>query len=510
MNQVNRIIINTIARYTRTFLGILLALYSTRVVLLELGSSDYGLFSLVGSVLAFLTFFNTAISRSTQRFLSYHLGKSEAQFQSVVLFNSMLLNVVISLVTALIMLLLEPLLFSGFLNIDESQIGLAKILYRIMVVSVFCAMNMSTFAAVFVSHENLVFTSLLYVLGAVLKLVAAVVLQFFSAKLLMYGIFICLISVIELIVYIVFSAIFYDEVRDVFHDTYIDKGLLKSMFSFSGWNLYGTLTVAGISQGYAIVVNKFVSLAANAGLGVASQVSGQVNNLVYSVSNAMSPVITRTEGSGDREKMIRFTMSASRVSSILYSLIAIPVVFEIEYVLKIWLGTPPDYAAAFVVSYLLASMMDSYSEGFRTGVMAIGNIKDFTLVFYTVKFLSVPVSIVLLMAGMNAIYTLVPYVLFQLLGSFISIHFFAKYTQCSPWYYIKEIIIKMIPIVTLSSLECLLIVALINNRAIQLLSVMIVPTLTTLVLSYCTVLTTREKRIILNVYKSIKGRFQKE
>ncbi len=506
MNQANRIIINTIAQYTRTFLGILLALYSTRVVLIELGSSDYGLFSLVGSVLAFLSFFNTAITRSTQRFLSYHLGKSEFQYQSVVLFNSMVLNVLISLTTALIMFLLEPLLFSGFLNIDESQVNLARILYRIMIVSVFCTMNMSTFTAVFVSHENIVFTSILYVIGAVLKLLAAVVLQYFNAKLLMYGIFICLISVIELTIYIVFSAVFYNEVRSIFHKTYIDKGLLRSLLSFSGWNLYGTLTIAGISQGYAIVVNKFISLAANAGLGVASQVSGQINNLVYSVSNAMSPVITRIEGSGDRKKMIKYTMSASRISSILYSLIAIPIIFEIDFVLKIWLGTPPEYAAAFVVSYLLASMMDSYSEGFRTGVLAIGEIRDFTLLFYTVKFLAIPVSIVLLIVGVNPTYALAPYVLFQFLGSFISIYYFAKYTQSSPLYYIKEIIIKLTPVVLLSSIECIIIISYVRNSVIQLLAIMTIPTLTTLMLSYRMVLTDRERDIIGDMCKKLLGR----
>lgn len=506
MNQANRIIINTIAQYTRTFLGIILSLYSTRIVLLELGSSDFGLFSLVGSILAFLSFFNTAITRSTQRFLSFHLGKSDWSFQSVVLFNSLILNVIISLFTAVVMFLMEPLLFSGFLNIDENQIDIAITLYRIMIVSVFCTMNMSTFTAVFVSHENIVFTSVLYVLGAFLKLVAAIVLQFFGAKLLMYGIFICAISALELLIYIVCAALFYKEVRLVFKGSYIDKSLLKSLFSFSGWNLYGTLTIAGISQGYAIVVNKFISLSANAGLGVASQVSGQVNNLVYSVTNAMSPVITRTEGAGERERMIRLTMSASRITAILYSLIAIPVIFEVDFVLRIWLGDPPLYAAAFVVSYLLACMMDSYSEGFRTGVLAIGEIRNFTLLFYTVKFFSIPVSILLLVLGMNPEFALLPYILFQFIGSFVSIFYFAKYTKSRSIDYIKNIILKLLPIVLLSSLECYLIVWLIKSQTIQLFLIVFIPTLSTLLLSYKYVLVVSEKKVISGLFHSILTR----
>lgn len=256
MNQSSRVIVNTLAQYTKTFLGIIIALFSTRVVLQQLGSEDFGLFSLVGSVLAFLSFFNTALTRSTQRFLSFYMGKNDEQYQRTVLYNSFILHIGISLFTSLVMLSIEPLLFGGFLNIAPEQIDLARILYRLMIVSVFFTMNSTPFNAVFVSHENIVFSSVVYIIGALLKLVAALALVVFSNKLLFYGIFMCLISFIEYIIAIVGSALMYSETRTMFKNRVLDRKLLKSILSFSGYNLYGTLCIAGRDQGYAIVVNK--------------------------------------------------------------------------------------------------------------------------------------------------------------------------------------------------------------------------------------------------------------
>ncbi len=503
MNQSNRIIVNTLAQYIRTFLGLFIALYSTRVVLMQLGSSDFGLFSLVGSLLAFLSFFNTAITRSTQRFLSYYMGKADNSYQSTVLFNSMILNIVVSSFTAVVMLVLEPLLFSGFLNVEPDKIEVAKVLYKVMVVSVFFTMNMTTFNAVFVSHENIVFSSAVYILGALLKLAAALLLAFFESKLMIYGIFICAISIIEFLIYAICATAKYVEVRNVFKNAKIEYKLQKALLSFSGWNLYGTLCIAGRDQGYAVVINKLISLEANAGFGVANQVSGQLNSLVYSIANSMSPVITRSEGEGNREKMIRFTVSASKISAIIYMIIAIPFVFEIDYVLQIWLKTPPLYSAAFVVSIMVANLMESFSVGFRTGVQAIGKIRDYSLWFYTIKIMSIPASILMIKMGVKPVFVLTPYMAVELIGAFISIYYFSMYTDTSYFYYLKQVLIKLIPVFLTSVTISFLIAFLIHNTIIRLIVIMIIPAIAVVAVSYKFVFSKEEKAVLKGVFNRI-------
>lgn len=503
MNQSSRVIVNTLAQYTKTFLGIVIALFSTRVVLQQLGSDDFGLFSLVGSVLAFLSFFNTALTRSTQRFLSFYMGKNDEQYQRTVLYNSFILHIGISLFTSLVMLCLEPLLFGGFLNIQPEQIGLARVLYRLMIVSVFFTMNSTPFNAVFVSHENIVFSSIVYIIGALLKLCAALALVLFDNKLLFYGIFICLISFIEYIISVVSSVLMYSEAKTMFRNRCLDKTLLRSILSFSGYNLYGTLCIAGRDQGYAIIVNKFISLAANAGFGIANQVSGQVNNFVYSISSSMSPVITKSEGAGDRGKMIKYTVSASKISAIIYILIAIPLIYEMHFVLRLWLGNAPSYACSFVNCILIANLLDSFSVGFRTGIQAIGRIRDYYLVFYTLKFAAIPTSVLMLMLDVDPTYVLVPYIAVEFLGAFVSIYYFARETTTNVIYYIKNVVLKLLPVLLVSLCVASILSYTVEGCAMSVCAITILPTISTLSLSYFFVLTNEEKDVIQRLIKKI-------
>ena len=51
-----RIALNTIYMYARLFITLVIGLYTSRVVLLVLGISDYGLFNIVGGVLSLFAF----------------------------------------------------------------------------------------------------------------------------------------------------------------------------------------------------------------------------------------------------------------------------------------------------------------------------------------------------------------------------------------------------------------------------------------------------------------------
>lgn len=484
-------------------MGIIIALFSTRVVLQQLGSDDFGLFSLVGSVLAFLSFFNTALTRSTQRFLSFYMGKNDEQYQRTVLYNSFILHIAISLFTSVVMLCIEPLLFSGFLNIASEQIGLARVLYRLMIVSVFFTMNSTPFNAVFVSHENIVFSSVVYIIGALLKLAAALALVMFVNKLLFYGIFICLISLIEYVIAVAGSAMMYSEVRTMFKNRHMDKSLLKSILSFSGYNLYGTLCVAGRNQGYAIVVNKFISLEANAGFGIANQVSGQVNSFVFSIASSMSPVITKAEGAGNRSKMIKYTVSASKISALIYILIAVPLIYEMSLVLELWLGEVPAYTCLFVNCILIANLLDSFSIGFRTGVQAIGRIRDYFLLFYTLKFVSIPVSIIMLKTNVNPSLVLIPYIAVELIGTVISIYYFAKETSTRMVYYVKNVIFKLLPVFVMSLTISTVTLSMLGKSVVSVCVMVILPTVLSMTVAYYWALTNEERAILHGLYNKM-------
>lgn len=432
MNQVNKVILNTVAQYVKIICVIVLSLYSTRVVLRELGSSDFGLYSLVGSVLAFLTFLNSAVSRSTQRFLSFYVGRQDDAYQKVIFFNSVLLNFLVSLLVVLIIFLVEPILFNGFLHISNDKIQDARLLYKMIAGSVLCTINVAPINAAFISHEDIFFSSAISIILAITRLLAAFLVSLFDDhKLLWYGLFMFLSSILDYLLHAMVARKRYSECRDFWSFSNYDKPLLYSILSFSWWNLYSSLCVIGRNQGYAFVINKFLSLTANAAYGIANQISAQINNLVYSLSNAVSPIITKSQGGNDGAKMRQLAEASSRISMLMFSVIAIPILYELDFILNMWLGRIPEYTHAFVISVIIACICDSYAVGLRTGIQAIGEIRDFTLVVYTVKILPIPAVVICLYQGISPMYIFIPYIITEVIGTLITVYFYSRYTNSS-------------------------------------------------------------------------------
>ena len=503
MNQAERVLINTLAQYVRIICVIVITLYSTRIVLRELGSSDFGLYSLIGSVLAFLSFLNTTIMKTTQRYLSYYMGNADVGYQKIVLFNSVLLNFILSVVTCSIIVALMPYIVDGFLNIDADRIAAAKILYVFMCISVFFTINVSPFSAVFVAHENIVFSSIAYIAMSVMRLLAAIMICYISdEKLLWYSASMLLISCIEFLAYYFSTKTKYDECKRLFCIKFLDFKLMKSMMTFSFWNLYGTLCVMGRNQGYAFVINKFMTITANAAYGIANQVSGQISNFVFSLSNAISPIITKSQGAKDSKKMIFLSLASSKLSVLMFSLIALPVIFNIEFILRVWLGNFPDYTAVFVISIIIACFCDSYSVGLRTGIQAVGKIRNFSLCVYTVKIISIPASIILLVTGVDKVYIFVPYIITELLGTFITIAFFCIYAKLAFWNVISDSLKSLSAPIACSLLLCSSICNYMEVGVGRFVVSTVVITVSTMVAAYYCSLNKKErntvKRLVLN------------
>lgn len=458
MNQANRILLNTIAQYVKVIVGAVILLYSTRLVYQQLGDIDYGIYSLIAGLLAFFTFLGTALSRSTQRFLSYSMGSKEQLNAQSVFFNAFWLHILVALISALIVIALEPLLFNHYLVINEDRLLIAKVLYRFLAIGLFFTIAQCPYNAAFVAHENIVFISILYISMAIFRLAVAIVIIFFESgtKLLVYGILMSLSHVLEFVILAIFSSKYYNETKCIKQKELYNPTLIKEMFMYTFWTAYGAFCIMGRSQGYSLVINKNIGLAVNASYGIASQVAGQVNNLVYSVSNAVSPVITRFEGAMERDKMIYYSYESSKLSLISFALLAIPLIVEMKYILTIWLGSIPEYVVEIVTLMLISSFMDTIASGLRTGIQAIGKIAAFSKVVYTIKILSLPLAFILCRYYHNIYICFSPYLISEMLGSISTVYFFSKYTNTKQWDVYCSILFKSLPTVFVSLIICIL------------------------------------------------------
>lgn len=392
MQASNRIIVNTLAQYIRTILNMLLSLISVRLVLNILGETDYGIYSLVAGVVSMLSFFTNSLIYSTQRFLSIHQGKGDIKLLKSVFSNSLLLHIIIGFIVLIILECLTPFLFDGFLNIPDSRLEAASIIYQMVVIMVYISFIAAPYRALLISRENIVYTSIIDVCDGILKVVFVILLAHIPGdKLVDYSWIMMGIALFQLLAFASFSHFKYEEC--IFPRVkYLNKKYLRELGIFTGWETFSTLCIALRNQGLAIVLNKIRGAAINAAYGIGMQISGMVSFVSTSLGNAIAPQLMAAKGADNKERMWFLAEFQSKFSYLLLAMVGIPTMFAMQPLLELWLGKVPEYTMTFACMFISAQILDMLTTGLSTTKKAIGNIGKYTLFTYTPKLLILPLG----------------------------------------------------------------------------------------------------------------------
>ena len=128
---------NAVFLYIRMIIVTIITLFTSRIILRELGFEDYGLYNVVGGVVALFAFLRSSMNSSTQRFLSYEMGKGNLEN----LQNTFSTCLVAHLLIAFILLLLAETVGLWFLNsqivVPEGREVAANWIYQFSVISLF-------------------------------------------------------------------------------------------------------------------------------------------------------------------------------------------------------------------------------------------------------------------------------------------------------------------------------------------------------------------------------------
>lgn len=452
----NRIIINTIAQYIRTILNTILSLYSSRLILQILGVEDFGIYSLIAGVVSMLSFFTNSLVGSTQRFLSVSRGKNDLHHLINIFSNSLLLHIILGLVICIFLSGFAPLLFNGFLNIDVDRIDVAQKLYYVVVWIVFVTFITAPFRALIISRESIVFISIIDVIDGILKVVLVLFLYYVTSdRLIAYGWIMMLIQLFNLISFGLFCFYRYEECVLPKLNRF-DFEYLKSFAAYTGWITYSAGVIAFRTQGLAIVLNKTLGTAINAAYGIGSQIAGVMAFLGTSFNNAIAPQLMASEGSGDRNRMFALAEIESKFSFLLMSLLAIPTIFEIQFILKIWLVDVPNGAALFSCMFIIMQTIDMLSTGLGLANKAIGNVGYYTFITVTPKLLIVPFSFFLLKYNIDLAIVCFVMIIIETISMLLRIYAIRDVRGFNLNQYIKNVLCKSFIPVAFSVIFCYL------------------------------------------------------
>lgn len=457
MKSSSRVVVNTLAQYVRTVLAIVIVLYTSRVVLANLGVDDFGIYSLVGGVISMLAFVRRNLSRTIQRFLSYNHGSGNKEMVVQIFNNSVCTQLIISLALCALLLLCTPLIFEHLLNIAPERIDAARIVYYLMLVNLFFHMQSAPYEAALIARENIVFSSVVSVIDAILKIPVALSLIYISQnKLEWYSVMMASIVILNFLVYWIYCKRKYDECRH-FSFLSFDMKLFREMFSFLGWGVYGTMCLTGRTQGVAILLNRFFSTAINAAYGLGGQVAGQVQFLSSALTTAINPQIIKAEGSGDRQKMFRLAEISCKFSFILMSILAIPAIIYMNEILNIWLKDVPPYTNMFCRMIILSELIDLTTLNLNTANQAIGNVKVYSICINTIKILTLPFAWLVLSMGIEPFGVMIVYVVFESICAITRLVFLKITVNLSIKKYFANVFAGILPVFLVNLLTCIII-----------------------------------------------------
>ncbi|MFH2044521.1 MAG: oligosaccharide flippase family protein [Pseudomonadota bacterium] len=392
MTPAQRIIFNTIAVYTRSLIAAGLALFSSRWVLNALGQTDYGLFCLVGSLIIFVAFINNVMASSAARHFAYAIGQGNIGEVNKWFNAALSTHLIIPILLVLLGWPIGELCIRRFLTIPPERIQACVWVFRFSLVSASTGMASAPFIAMFRAKQNIAELSIWEMLQAVLAFTIAWLLtQVSGDRLLFYAIGMVIVNIFVQAVQVCRSLFIFRECR-IKYDYWFDFKRFKEIFNFASWSFIGILGGLLRNHGSNILLNLFFGPKANASYGIANQLSTQTGNLATAMFAAFSPEITASEGRGDRARMIALSHRASKFSTILVLLFAIPLIVEMHYILKLWLLEPPIHTALFCQLMIVTFLLDRLTAGYMSAINAYGKIAGYQATLGTILILTLPLA----------------------------------------------------------------------------------------------------------------------
>ena len=396
MTPSQRIILNALATYGRSVLGAGLAIFSSRWVLNALGQTDFGLFTLVGSLIAFVVFLNNVLGGSVGRFLAFAIGKGDPQEVKQWFNTALVLHAILPTMLVLAGWPIGEFCIRHLFVIPPGRVDACLWVFRLSLLSAFTTMLSIPFLAMFTAKQRIAETAFWGLLQSMLAFVLAYVLTLAKGDLLLvYAVGMVGIMVVLFAAQIARAIWIFPECR-VDRRHWFHRQRTRELAHFAVWNLVGGLGAVLRGQGTAILLNLFHGPAANAAYGIANQVSNQTLTLTESMTGAMYPEITASAGRGDHPRVLELALRASKFGVILALLFTIPLLVEMDYLLAIWLKQPPPGAALFCQIILLAFLADKITLGHMLAVRAYGRIAGYQASVGVILLLTFPLAYVLL------------------------------------------------------------------------------------------------------------------
>lgn len=491
-----RIARNTLMLYIRMFLLMAVSLYTSRIVLEHLGIEDYGVYNLVGGVVSALSILTQSLSGACSRFINFEQGTGNlAKLKSIVSI-SFNIQILLSLGVVLLLETFGVWFLNNHLSIPIHRLEAANWVLQFTIITFVVRLIIVPLNALIISHERMGVYAYLSIIDVVMQLLIVYLLQISSFdKLVLYGFLMMLVPIVLFFIYLGYCKSKFQECN---YSIKFERDIFKEMVGFAGWNFVGVTAGVLRNQGIDIIVNLFYGVVLNASRGIASQVSSAVSRLSSGFTTAINPQITKTYASGDIGRMQFLIHQGSRFSFYLMMCIVIPLVLEMNIVLRLWLKTVPEYAVIFSQLIILETLIACLSQSLITALLATGQIKKYQLLVGLFNVINFPISYLLLYLGFQPFITYIVMMVIEFGCLYLRLYMIRAIIGIAIAPYFKNVLLNIMAVSTLSLILPIICIWVLPEGVVRLITTFCVSIISSLTIICFVGLNKQERNIIIN------------
>ncbi len=392
-----RIAKNTLVLYVRMFFTMAVSIYTSRVILHSLGIEDYGIYNVVGGLVGIFSMLSNTLAASIVRYINYAIGKDDADYLKKVFSTSINIQVILAVVVVLLAETVGLWFLYNKMIIPDERFNAAFWCFQISVLTFVINLLSVPYNSAIIAHEKMSIFAYISIFEVSVKLFVAFVIVYNPFdRLIYYALLLAIAAILVRLFYAIYCKRSFVECK--YHFVW-EKGLVKEMLSFAGWNMFGASANVLMRQGVDVLLNMFFGPAVNAAKGVANQVNAAIHGFVSNFQTALNPQIMQNYASGNKEYMMYLVFKGTRLCYYILLVLSLPVIFTTDYILSIWLMEVPEHTALFVRLILILSLSDSLAGPLVTAMVATGKIRNYQIVVGGIMLLNIPISYVTLKIG---------------------------------------------------------------------------------------------------------------
>ena len=439
-----RIALNTIYMYARLFITLVIGLYTSRVVLLVLGVSDYGLFNIVGGVLSLFAFITGSLGAATSRFLNAEMGKHNGDINKI--FN---INQILHIIFAGILFVLAETVGLWYvynkLVVAPEKLNDALFVFQVAIITTCVGIINSPCESIFSAKEKFGFQAALDISNNVIRLLCVIALQYYNGNSLrMYTLIMCMTTANSFIIYHWFAQKWWPEIMKL----RVVKGWnnYKPVLSFGSWNLLTTISLMARNTGSDLIINLFFGTVTNGAFAISKTISAQVISFSSNFDGASAPQIIQSYNSGDMSRCNYLVNKMGRFSLLLFELVLFPLWIELDFILHLWLKVVPEGVLFLCKLNLILAAVALTCGGIVPLINGSGKIKWFNIEISLFYLICIPIGYYLFTSGFPAYTMMMLFIAADACLRIVQLILLNNVLKFDSWCYAREAYLKPVVI----------------------------------------------------------------